>query len=62
MKANVGKLDRRLRIALGLALTGAALGGWIGAWGWIGLAPLLTGWWSHCPLYVVLRIRSGPAN
>lgn len=58
MQTNVGSLDRGLRIVLGMALVGAALGGLIGAWGWIGLVPLLTGLWSHCPLYSLLGIRS----
>ncbi|MYN08602.1 YgaP family membrane protein [Pseudoduganella aquatica] len=59
MQTNIGSLDRGLRIALGLALIGAALGGWIGPWGWLGLVPLLTGLWSRCPLYTLLGVHTG---
>jgi len=51
MKHNVGTIDRVLRIALGLALIGASLLGYIGPWGWIGLLPLATGVFRFCPAY-----------
>ena len=42
MKANVGGIDKWLRILLGLALIAwAATGG--PAWAWIGVVPLATG-------------------
>jgi hypothetical protein len=50
-RLNVGNLDRLLRILLGLLLIGMALSGSIGAWGWLGLVPLLTGLSAYCPLY-----------
>jgi hypothetical protein len=62
MQRNVGNADSWLRVALGLALIGAALGGWIGQWGWIGLVPLLTGWANFCPLYAVLGLRTCPRD
>ena len=43
MKANVGGIDRILRIVIGLALIGLAVTGTVGIWGWIGIVPLLTG-------------------
>jgi hypothetical protein len=46
---NVGGLDRVLRVAVGLLLIIAALAGWIGAWGWIGVLPLATGLLRTCP-------------
>jgi hypothetical protein len=52
MKANVGSVDRILRIVLGLALIGATLLGTIGAWGWIGVVPLATGIFRFCPAYL----------
>ena len=43
MKANVGGIDRILRIVAGVVLVGLAATGTVGAWGWIGVVPLLTG-------------------
>ncbi|MFL1463639.1 DUF2892 domain-containing protein [Roseococcus sp. DSY-14] len=57
-EANVGGLDRVLRVAIGAALVLAAVMGWIGAWGWIGLLPLLTGLLSRCPAYSLLGVRT----
>ena len=52
MIANVGTVDRALRIAAGLALITATLMGWIGMWGWIGVVPLATGVFRFCPAYM----------
>jgi Protein of unknown function (DUF2892) len=52
MTANVGTVDRALRIAAGLALIAAAAMGWIGVWGWIGVVPLATGVFRFCPAYM----------
>lgn len=52
MKANVGSIDRGVRIAVGLGLITAALTGVIGAWGWLGLIPLATGLFRVCPAYL----------
>jgi hypothetical protein len=58
MTANVGMVDRTLRILVGLALIGAALGiygpDYATPWGWIGLVPLLTGAAGWCPAYTLL--------
>lgn len=52
MKANVGNIDRALRIILGLALVlGAALGV-LPVWAWIGVLPLATGIVRVCPAYL----------
>jgi hypothetical protein len=59
---NVGTIDRSLRIILGFVLIGLALAGSIGAWGWIGLVPLLTGVFASCPLYGVLGLSTCPAG
>jgi hypothetical protein len=58
MNANVGNVDRVLRIVVGLALMGAAAMGWIGLWGWIGVVPLATGLLRFCPAYTVFGIRT----
>lgn len=58
MKANVGTLDRTVRIVVGLLLIGLTLGGVIGVWGWIGLLPLATGIFRFCPAYGLLGIKT----
>lgn len=62
MKANVGGIDRILRIVLGLALIGMTLAGFIGVWGWIGVVPLLTGAIGFCPLYPLIGFSSCPVK
>jgi len=58
MKANVGTIDRSLRIAAGLILIALSLAGVIGLWGWIGLVPLATGIFRFCPAYPLLGINT----
>ena len=60
MKANVGTIDRVLRIIVGLVLIGLALSGAIGVWGWIGVVPLATALFRFCPLYTVLGMSTCP--
>ncbi len=62
MKANVGGIDRVLRITTGLALIALAVTGTVGPWGWIGVVPLATAALGYCPLYTVLGINSCPAR
>ncbi len=52
LKVNVGSTDRILRIVVGLILIVATLLGYVGAWGWIGIVPLLTGVFRFCPAYL----------
>ncbi len=58
VKANVGGIDRALRIVVGLVLIGLAATGRIGVWGWLGVVPLLTGVVRVCPLYGVLGVKT----
>ena len=58
MKANVGTIDRTVRIVVGLLLIGLTVGGVIGMWGWIGLLPLATGIFRFCPAYGLLGIKT----
>jgi hypothetical protein len=58
--ANVGNLDRVLRVAIGLLLIVLALTGTIGVWGYIGIVPLATGLMRFCPLYKLLGVDTCP--
>ena len=58
MKLNVGGIDRTLRIVGGLALVALAATGTVGAWGWIGVVPLLTGVVGFCPVYPLLGLNT----
>ena len=60
MKANVGGVDRLIRITAGLILIGLTLAGQIGVWGWIGVVPLLTGTFKFCPAYTLFGIKTCP--
>jgi len=62
MQANVGGIDRILRIVAGLVLITLAATGTVGIWGWIGVVPLLTGLIRWCPLYPMLGINSCPTK
>lgn len=52
MRANVGGMDRGVRIVAGAALILLAATGVVGAWGWIGVVPLATGIACWCPAYL----------
>jgi hypothetical protein len=61
MQSNLGNIDRGLRALIGLALIAATLLGHIGAWGWLGLVPLLTAVWGFCPAYLPFGLSTrGP--
>lgn len=61
-KANVGGIDRLLRIALGIVLIALVFIGPKTPWGWIGVIPLVTGFVRICPLYTLLGIRTCPRD
>ena len=57
MNANVGGIDRVLRILVGIALIAwALLGGPL--WAWIGVVPLATGLLKFCPFYPLLGLST----
>lgn len=60
MKANVGGIDRVLRIVVGVVLVGLAAMGTIGAWGYLGLIVLATGVFRFCGAYTLLGINTCP--
>ena len=53
-------VERGLRVVLGLALIGLAAAGRVGAWGYVGAGPLLTGLFGTCPLYTLLGFSTCP--
>ena len=58
MKCNLGHTDRVLRMTVGVTLMGLAGFGIVGAWGWIGIIPLVTGMICNCPAYNLLGITT----
>ncbi|MFT4096555.1 MAG: DUF2892 domain-containing protein [Rhodoblastus sp.] len=60
MTANVGGLDRILRIVVGLALIALVFVGPQTPWGWIGVIPLVTGLFRFCPAYTLLGLNTCP--
>lgn len=56
--ANIGSLDRMLRIVIGLVLIALVFVGPKTPWGWIGLVPLLTAFVSFCPLYTLIGVNT----
>ena len=62
MKANVGGVDKILRIVVGLGLLSLILilEGNARCWGLVGLVPLLTGVVNFCPLYTLIGVNTCP--
>jgi len=59
MNCNIGKMDKILRLVLGLALIG--IGTFAGIW-WlavVGIIPIATALIGFCPLYPLLGINTG---
>ena len=57
MKKNLGKIDRALRIILGIAIIvfGVLNTNWFGA---VGLIPIITAMIGWCPLYSPFKINT----
>ncbi len=60
MTANVGGIDRILRIVAGLALIALAATGMVGAWGYLGAILLATGVFRFCGAYTLFGINTCP--
>ena len=60
MTANVGGIDRLLRIVAGLALIALAATGVVGAWGYLGVIVLATGVFRFCGAYTIFGINTCP--
>jgi len=55
---NMGRPDRLARFAVGALLIVLAFTGTIGAWGWIGIVPIVTAAFNFCPLYTLLGVNT----
>ena len=60
MQANVGSLDRALRVIVGLALLSLVFVGPQTLWGLVGIVPLLTAAVGFCPAYTLLGLNTCP--
>jgi hypothetical protein len=58
MNANVGTVDRVLRVVVGLGLLSLVFVGPQTPWGWLGLVPLVTALVGYCPAYSLLGMRT----
>ncbi len=58
MQANVGKVDKILRIVIGLGLISLVFVGPQTPWGWIGIIPLATALIGWCPLYKIIGVNT----
>lgn len=58
MQANVGGVDRILRIVVGLALISLVFIGPKTMWGLVGLVPLATGLFRFCPAYGLFGLNT----
>jgi ABC-type polysaccharide/polyol phosphate export permease len=58
MSANVGTVDRILRIVVGIILIALVFVGPHTPWGWIGVIPLVTGIVGFCPAYSAFGLNT----
>jgi len=58
MQTNVGSVDRIVRVVGGVTLIALAATGTVGAWGYIGVVPLLTAAIGWCPAYLPFGIST----
>lgn len=60
--ANVGGVDRAVRVIVGAVVVGAtAVGPWsevLSPWGYIGVVPLLSGLIGVCPAYSLIGLST----
>ena len=55
---NLASWDRWARLILGGAVLSLAFYGPHSAWGWLGLVLIGTAFVGHCPIYLMLGIRT----
>ncbi len=59
---NVASWDRWVRFILGAGILPLAFLGPKTGWGWLGLMLIGTAFAGHCPIYLMLGIRTCPAD
>ena len=57
-KSNTGKIDRIIRVIVGILLVGNVFTGIQTPIGWIGLVLIVTGVFGTCPVYSLLGINT----
>lgn len=62
LPANEGRVDRTLRVLLGLALIALAIFRPGTTWAWIGVVPVITGLLGSCPVYTLLGMNTCPTR
>lgn len=58
MQKNIHKIERVVRVVVGLGIVSLVFVGPQTAWGWIGIVPVLTGALGWCPPYQLLGINT----
>jgi len=58
MNKNVGGVDRILRVVVGLLLIALVATGTVGAWGYVGIVPIVTAAIGWCPAYLPFGFSS----
>jgi len=58
MAANVGGIDKILRIVAGAGLISATVAGMLPVWGYIGIVPFATGLMGWCPAYTLFGMNT----
>ena len=58
MKANIGKVERIVRVVVGMAVLSLAFVGPRAQWAYLGIFPILSGLIGWCPPYALLGIST----
>lgn len=62
LSRNEGKVDRGIRVVLGIGLLSMVFVGPQTPLGWIGIVPLVTGLVGMCPVYSILGLNTCPRD
>jgi len=58
MKANVGNIDRVLRISSGVVIVTFTALGMVSPWGWLAIGLIVSGVLRNCTLYSLLGVNT----
>jgi hypothetical protein len=62
LKNNVGKIDRIIRVVVGIILVGNVFYALHHPIGWLGVILIVTGIAGKCPLYSIIGINTKPLS